>query len=748
MKHHRLAGVILGLYLIIGLTHSIFNPIFESSDEWSHYPFVAHVARGQGLPVQEPGEETLWRHEGSQPPLYYLLMGALTSWIDTSDLEVIQTPNPHAQIGVPLAGNNKNMIVHTEREAWPWRGTVLAVHLVRFASLLMGAVAVACTYRLARVLVPDEPGIALFAMALHAFLPMYAFITASVNNDNLLYMLSAIALLLLFPAGRRPLSVRRLLLLGFVLGCAALTKLSGLVLLPVAGVAIVTGHVRAAGEPPLLQRTFRGSLRDGLIVAAPVVALASWWYIRNIALYGDITGLNVLLTFIEGRVHGASWTSLLTEFEGFRINFWGLFGGVNILMPNWTYRALDLVSLLAVVGLVVWVVFRIRGRRPVRWIELLLGGLYLVGLVVGVARFSLATPASQGRLIFPGLPVIMTLLALGLAGWAPRRARPALALPVAGLLFALAISAPFTVIRAAYAPPPIITESDIPKTAEPYHATFGGQVELVAFELGAEKVYGGDDLPVTLYWRALTPPSENYSVYIKVIGRHDRPLGEVDALSGRGTHPSGRWLPGQVIVDTFRVPVEADPSGPVAARIEAGLYRYANRENLPATDAQGQAITSSILKRFKVVPALKTPLTGPSQPLNVSFGGKTRLDGYDLSAEHQPGDTVTLALHWTVVETMDREYTVFVHLFNEDGQRVLQADSQPLDGTYPTSLWEPGEHLIDRHTLALPYGLPSGAYTIVVGLYGESDERLLVIDAAGAPAGDSAPPIPLEVKPR
>ena len=50
--------------------------------------------------------------EGSQPPLYYLVTGLLTSWIDTDDLPAVRRLNPHATIGIPLARDNKNMVVH------------------------------------------------------------------------------------------------------------------------------------------------------------------------------------------------------------------------------------------------------------------------------------------------------------------------------------------------------------------------------------------------------------------------------------------------------------------------------------------------------------------------------------------------------------------------------------------------------------------------------------------------------------
>jgi hypothetical protein len=66
------------VYLVLALLHGVANPIFESSDEMWHIGMAVRLSRGEGLPIQRPGEETLWRQEGSQPPLYYALLAGLT----------------------------------------------------------------------------------------------------------------------------------------------------------------------------------------------------------------------------------------------------------------------------------------------------------------------------------------------------------------------------------------------------------------------------------------------------------------------------------------------------------------------------------------------------------------------------------------------------------------------------------------------------------------------------------------------
>ena len=78
-----------------------------------------------------------------------------------------------------------------------WRGTALAIHLIRFLSVLMGAGTVYLGYRLLLEIWPERWGLALAAAALTAFNPMFLFISGAVNNDNLAMLLCALGIWLL-----------------------------------------------------------------------------------------------------------------------------------------------------------------------------------------------------------------------------------------------------------------------------------------------------------------------------------------------------------------------------------------------------------------------------------------------------------------------------------------------------------------------------------------------------------------------
>ncbi|MCE5260087.1 MAG: glycosyltransferase family 39 protein, partial [Chloroflexi bacterium] len=447
-RERTAVAVIIGLYLLIGSIYSISTPIMEASDELRHYPYVKYIADGNGLPVQHPGTETYWEQEGSQPPLYYALSALLTCWIDTSDMPEIHQLNPHATIGIPLDADNKNMLIHSAREAFPWKGTTLAIHLLRFWSLLLGAGAVYCTYRLARLIKPDKPIWALAAMALHAFNPMYLFISASVNNDNLVNLLAACTLLVCVSIIQRGISRRWLPAFGLLLGTACLTKLSGLALVPLAIAALVLHQVFKYIEMPRAQRLPPGKqfaqiitplLIDSLLIILPVLLVSGWWYLRNWRLYGELSGLNTMLAIVKGRtIPITSFADLWGEFRGLRYSFWGLFGAVNILMrPTWIYKVLDGFSLI-IFGTLLWKTVHLRRPLPKSWPIYGFLALWIVMYIISLLRWTSMTMASQGRLLFAALPAICVFSIVGLQTINYRRIGSWLMVGLCALVFTLA----------------------------------------------------------------------------------------------------------------------------------------------------------------------------------------------------------------------------------------------------------------------------------------------------------------------
>jgi hypothetical protein len=78
---------------------------------------------------------------------------------------------------------------------------------------------------------------------------------------------------------------------------------------------------------------------------------------------------------------------------------------------------------------------------------------------------------------------------------------------------------------------------------------------------------------------------------------------------------------------------------------------------------------------------------------------------------------------------MGESYTVFVHLLAPHGAVVGQHDGHPVGGTYPTSLWMPGEVVVDVHEVLIRPDAPPGDHWLEVGMYvADTGTRLVNAD--------------------
>ncbi|MBI4301869.1 MAG: glycosyltransferase family 39 protein [Chloroflexi bacterium] len=129
--------------------------------------------------------------------------------------------------------------------------------------------------------------------------------------------------------------------------------------------------------------------------------------------------------------------------------------------------------------------------------------------------------------------------------------------------------------------------------------------------------------------------------------------------------------------------------------------------------------------------SLPTTTTTPTTPLEVNFGNQIQLLGYSLEGGDQlqpaqPGDVLQLTLYWRALAPLIRNYAVFTHLIDQNQYVLGQHDGEPVGWTRPTTTWQPGEVVADRHGISVSYGTPPGEYRIELGLYELNGQRLLI----------------------
>lgn len=756
MSERRILSLILAAFVALGVTYALTTPVFEASDELWHYPMVRHLAQGNPLPVQvfDPAEAGPWKQEASQPPLYYYVGAALTFWIDTTDMPLARRLNPHVDNGVVTADGNINLVVHDPTLS-PWQGTLLAVRIIRIASVLMGAVTVYLTYRLAREVAPKRPEIALGAAAINAFTPMFLFISGAVNNDNLAIMLTSLALLMMVRIVQRNRegtgarnNLSAWLALGAVIGLAALTKEGALGLIPMAlGTAAIAAWQEmetapatadnasrpqgAAGLIPLATRT----MRLFVITLIPVLLIAGWWYYRNVVLYGDWLGWNAFVAVLGQRPQPATLSQLWDERWGFLASYWGLFGGVNVPMPDWIYTVFNVLILIAVPGFIIYAWQRFSRWRSSRaahqdgetrrlpgaldglfefvaaHFALVVCLLFAAAVIYGLINWATTTWSSQGRLVFTAISALSILLALGLFGWLSQRAARLGAAAVGTYFLAVAFLAPFLWIAPAYEPEP----ADVPVAMQPVEANFADRLALTGYAVqtgaGDGRVAPGDTVDVYLQWQVLAPMVRDWSVFVHLNDPVlETPIAQRDMYPGSGLLATTFLEPDTTLVEFYRLHVPPTAVAPAELQLVVGLYDYEMNQRLRTREGDDAVLLDTLALRRS---------GDEVSTMNVNFGRELALVNFEIAPRRvSAGEEIVLNVTWEALRPLDRDYTLFSQVLNDRDTTRWAAVDIPVE----TSNWQPGVTQEVQMPLMVDEQTPPGVYTVIVGAYTRGED--------------------------
>jgi hypothetical protein len=136
-------------------------------------------------------------------------------------------------------------------------------------------------------------------------------------------------------------------MLGGVVGLAALSKLSGLLLVALAAITACSAR-RGAPTPGACSGT------AALLISGTALMVAGWWYLRNWLLFGDPLLLSVMFAGVPPQAAAASMAELLALAPGIWRSMWAVFGWFNVLAAPWVYWLFTLLGRVVDCGVAHW----------------------------------------------------------------------------------------------------------------------------------------------------------------------------------------------------------------------------------------------------------------------------------------------------------------------------------------------------------------------------------------------------------
>lgn len=134
------------------------------------------------------------------------------------------------------------------------------------------------------------------------------------------------------------------------------------------------------------------------------------------------------------------------------------------------------------------------------------------------------------------------------------------------------------------------------------------------------------------------------------------------------------------------------------------------------------------------LPVEKDDQTYASAGLPVRYNVPISFDGYEMPrAMAQRGQALVVLLNWSVSAPVNKDYALFVHLIDRNGNIISGYDGPPLRGNSPTSTWRRGQPIHDAVVLPIAPDTPLGEnYRLEIGMYDQATmERLTYVDDHG-----------------
>jgi hypothetical protein len=289
--------------------------------------------------------------------------------------------------------------------------------------------------------------------------------------------------------------------------------------------------------------------------------------------------------------------------------------GFGVSRPGWN-DGLSLQVGLAGVGLtmvtvILWQRSATVGHADRRLLYFLGAAMVLVLFALGAAAFIWRIPVwpevtLADTLSYPwqllGFVGLCTAVLAGAALWLDNRLAQ---LPLFGAIILFVVLSSYSYLRPQFLQPGSYVDAPPQAQLGDYHIVLLAHdcsVLTGGYTAGLERgqtsvplsVHGplhpGDVLQANVVWQPLRPLPENLKVFVHLVGPAGNVLAQYDGYPQSGNYPTGQWIPGELVADSYPVIVPPNaPPGPY--QIYLGFYNEATLTRLPVpNDTEGRVI--------------------------------------------------------------------------------------------------------------------------------------------------------------
>lgn len=428
---------LLALTLVRGVLYAFVSPPWQGPDETTHFHYMAALRADGGL-------QSAWMP--MLPEVYAQVWDDATRfriW-DYNDWPVkifIKPLSPDDRFLVRAGGLYDRLLFPIFDLTADWSLTA-RLFALRIGSASLMLVTVAATYGIARSIFSKdsarERAIAWTAAACVAFQPMVAFLSASLNDDNLVPPLTALTTLGVLRALRSERDTRPnrgwlwWVLAGSSALAAVLTKRTGLTAVGALGIGLLACAIAWIARERGWRRMV-GWLTVATAAALTVVALAvlalqpvlpaeiTWRFQLPETVFPELAAALV-------RVVDQPAGTWLDRMLFLTLSFWGWFGWLKAPLAAPVISLLRYASALVILGVVVRLLRWAFAHRSAeaRWrfglaLVLLAGCVVNFGLLLAQHLVDPGVFTLVGRYLFPSLGAWGVLTVAGWQAWWPKR---------------------------------------------------------------------------------------------------------------------------------------------------------------------------------------------------------------------------------------------------------------------------------------------------------------------------------------